>query len=93
MEYAGYIKRINKMSFEANTNLLDIEAEHKNDIKAPELAASKASLASIESRTSTANAALCAWKASNTPAPIKASPSQNQTTSDTGANQAKQAYR
>ena len=66
--YTGYIKRINKMTFEAN----DIEAELWNDIEAPKLAA---------------------FKTSNTPVPLKASPSQNQTTSYTEANQAKQAYR
>ena len=81
------------MTFEANGNLLDIEAEHGNNIEAPKLAAFKTSLASIEGRTSTANTNLCAWKASNTAVPIKASPSQNQTTIDTGANQAEQAYR
>ena len=78
------------MTFEANGNLLDIEAEHGNNIEAPELAAFKTSLANIEGRTSTANTALCAWKDLNTKVPIKASPSQNQTTGDTGANQAKQ---
>ena len=60
------------MTFEANGNLLDIEAELWNDIEAPKLAA---------------------FKTSNTPVPLKASPSQNQTTSYTEANQAKQAYR
>ena len=93
IEHTGYIKRINEMTFEANGNLLDIEAEHGNDIEAPKLAAFKTSLASIEGRTSTANTNLCAWQASNIAVPIKASPSQNETTSDTGANQAEQAYR
>ena len=50
-------------------------------------------MASIEDRTSTANANLCSGKASNTAVSIKVSQLQNQTTSDTGANQAKQAYR
>ena len=70
--YTGYIKRINKMTFEANGNLLDIEAELWNNIEAPKLTA---------------------FKTSNTPVPLKSSPSQNQTTSYTEANQAKQAYR
>ena len=81
------------MTLEANGNLLDIKAEHGNDIEAPELAAFKTSLANIEGRTATANTALWAWKASNTQAPIKASLSQNQTTGDTRTDQAKQAYR
>ena len=54
------------MTFKANGNLLDIEAEHGNDIKATELAAFRTSLTNIEGKTSTANADLCAWKASNT---------------------------
>ena len=36
---------------------------------------------------------LAAFKTSNTPVPLRASPSQNQTTTYTEANQAKQAYR
>ena len=65
------------MTFEANSNLLDIEAEHGKNIEAQKLAAFKTSLASNEGRMSTANANLCAWKASNTPVTIKSSPSQN----------------
>ena len=45
IEHTGYIKRINEMTFEANGNLLDIKAEHGNDIEAPELVAFKTSLA------------------------------------------------
>ena len=45
-------------------------------------------MANIETRTSTSNAALYAWKVTNTPAPIKASPSQSKATSDTGTKQA-----
>ena len=59
LEYTDTIKRINELTFEANTNLLDIEAEHGNDIEAPKLAAFKTSLANIESRTSAAKTNLC----------------------------------
>ena len=34
LEYTDTIKRINELKFEANTNLLDIEAKHGNDIRA-----------------------------------------------------------
>ena len=44
MECTEYIKRINEMDFESNSNLLDIESEHKNNIEATELATFKASL-------------------------------------------------
>ena len=74
MKCTDYIKRINQLYFEATRN-------------PTELAAFKASMANNETRTSTSNAALYAWKVTNTPA------SQSQVTSDTGANQAKQAYR
>ena len=40
IEHTGYIKWINKMTFEANRNLLDIEAEHGDDIKAPKITGS-----------------------------------------------------
>ena len=56
IECNGYIKRINEMTLEANGNLLDIKAEHGNDIEAPELAASRTSLANIEGRTAAAYA-------------------------------------
>ena len=81
------------MTLEANTNLLDIKAEHGNDIESPELADFRTSFANIEGRTAAANTTLWAWKASKTEAPIKASLSQNQTTGDTGADQAKQAFK
>ena len=96
MQCTDYIRRINELDFEANNNLLTIEAEFKNDIDPVELADFKTSMANIESRTSAADTSLCAWKVANTQAPINASPAQSQFTSDTGANQAnqaKQAYR
>ena len=78
----------------SNANLLDIEAEHGNNIKDPKLAAFRTSLANIEGRTAVAHATLWAWKASNTQAPIETSSmSQNQTTGDTAAYQEKQAYK
>ena len=91
MECTDYIKRINKLYFEATINLLDIGSEYKDNIDPTELAAFKASMANIETKTSTSNAALYAWKVNKTPATIKASPSQSQATSDTGTIQAKQA--
>ena len=93
MQCTNYVRRINELDFEANNDLLTIEKMFKNNIDPVELAEFKTSMANIESRTSAADTSLCAWKVANTQAPIKASPSQSQTTSDTGANQAKQAYR
>ena len=49
-----YIKRINELYLEATRN-------------PTELAAFKASMANNETRTSTSNAALYAWKVTNTP--------------------------
>ena len=64
--HEGYIKRINELTLEANTDLLDIEANYENDIKATELKNFKASLYNIECETSAAYTDLCTWKASNT---------------------------
>ena len=77
------------MTLEANANLLDIEAEHRNDIEAPKLAAFRTSLTNIVGRTAEAYTTLWAWTASNTKAPIEANVSQNQT----AVYQAKQAKR
>ena len=88
MECTDYIKRFNELYFEATSNLLDIGSEYKNDIDPTELAACKASMANIETKTSISNAALYTWKVTNSPAPIKASPSQSQATSNIGTNQA-----
>ena len=60
MECTDYIKRINELNLEVTSNLLDIESEYKDDIDSTELAAFKASMANIESRTSTSNASLYA---------------------------------
>ena len=49
--HEGYIKRINELTLEANTDLLDIEANNKNDIEAKELENFKASLYNIERET------------------------------------------
>ena len=50
MEHADYIKRINDLTFEANNNLLDIEAEHVDNIKATELVAFRTSLTNVEDK-------------------------------------------
>ena len=82
MECTGYIKRINEMDFEANSNFLDIESEHKNNIDATELAAFKASLASIQTRTSSSNAALYACKVTNIPvSQLPSKPAHHKTSS------------
>ena len=60
IEYDEYTMRIHKLILVANGNFLEIEAEHRNDIEAAELAAFRTSLALIEHRISVANAAL-AW--------------------------------
>ena len=92
-EYNGYIKRINEQTFEANTNFLDIKAEHGNDVDATKLAAFRTSITNIERRASPIYAELCTWKASNTKAPIKVSPALNQTSGDTRIIQDKKAHR
>ena len=53
MEHADFIKRINDLTFEANNNLLDIEAEHVDDTKATQLAAFRTSLNNVEDKMST----------------------------------------
>ena len=63
------IKRIKKLTLEANTDLLDIEADYKNDIDATELENFKASLYNIERETYAAYTDMCIWKASNTSPP------------------------
>ena len=68
--YEGYIKRINELTLEANTDLLDIKADYENDIEATELENFKASLYNIERKTSAAYTDLCTWKASNTRPPF-----------------------
>ena len=57
-----YIRRLNEMTLDANTDLLDIEADYGNDIDATELEAFKLSLYNIERETSTIYNDLCAWK-------------------------------
>ena len=53
MEHTDYIKRINDMTFEANNNLLYIEAEHMDHIKATELAVFRTSITNVEDKMST----------------------------------------
>ena len=52
LEHAEYIKRINDLTLEANTNLLDIEAEYKDNIDATEFDDFRVSITNIERRTS-----------------------------------------
>ena len=62
IEHTGYIQRINDLTFEANTKLLDIETKHRKDIKDAELTALRASLTNIKRKKSKAYTALRAWK-------------------------------
>ena len=64
--HSEYIERINDLTFKANASLLEIEAEHRSDIDATDLATFRTSLTSIEHNTSTAYTALYGWKALNT---------------------------
>ena len=57
-----HIRMLNEAILNANTDLLDIEADHKNSIGAAELEALKISLYDIERETSTAYNDLCTWK-------------------------------
>ena len=54
IEHADYVKRINDLTFEANTNLLDIEIKQGSNIEAAKLTALRASLNNIELKMSTA---------------------------------------
>ena len=54
------------MTLEANTDLLDIKAKYKNNIKATELEDLKTSLCNIERETSAIYNDLCTWKAPDT---------------------------
>ena len=83
LEHTDNINRINDLTLETNTDFLDIEVEHKDDIDATELDGFRTSMANMECRTSTIFMDLCTWKASNTKAPVKASPSLNQASGDT----------
>ena len=60
IEYTDYIKRINELYFEATSSLLTIGSEQRNDIEPTELTTFKSSMANIETKTSTSNAALYA---------------------------------
>ena len=51
--YEGNLKRIREMTLKANTDLLDITADHESDIDATELENFKTALQDIERGTST----------------------------------------
>ena len=53
IERTEQIEKINELTSEANTNLIDNEAEHGNDIEATELATFRTTLTNIEGKTST----------------------------------------
>ena len=61
-----YIRRLNKLTLDASTDLLDIEADLGNDVDATELKDFKASLHDIERDMSAVYNDLCTWKAHNT---------------------------
>ena len=63
-EYTDTINRINGLTFEENTSMLDIKAEHGSDIDTSKLADFRTSLTNIESRTSATNTNLLTWQAS-----------------------------
>ena len=56
--HSEYIEIINDLTFKATTSLLEIEAKHRNDIDATELATFRTSLTNIEHKTSTDYTAL-----------------------------------
>ena len=68
-----YIKRIQELTQQANTDISDIEANHRKDIFSTELKTLKTSLHHIEHETSTVYSDLCTWKASQTRPPAGAS--------------------
>ena len=47
------LKKINELLSEANTNLTDIETEHRDDIETSKLATFRTTLTNIKSKTST----------------------------------------
>ena len=61
------IRALNEAILSATTDLLDIEADHKNSIGSTELENLKISLYNIESKTSAAYNDLCTWKARTRP--------------------------
>ena len=63
-EYNKCINKICKLLTEANATLLEIKSEHREDIKASELAALGTSLTTIEHKMAMADDALCDWKTS-----------------------------
>ena len=64
LERDGHIKRINDMTLEANTDLLDIRADHKDNIDATEINDFRISITNIERRTTAIYTGLCIWKTS-----------------------------
>ena len=79
-EYTELIKKIDEIALKANTNILDMEAKYRNNIKTPELLTLRTSLTSIEDRIAAAYTTLRAWTASNTETPIEANVSQTRFT-------------
>ena len=69
--HKDYIGRLNELTLDANTYLLDIEADYGNDIDTTGLDDFKASLYNIERKTSAVYNDLCTWKASNTRPPAR----------------------
>ena len=80
--YEGNLKRIREMTLEANTDLLDITADHESDIDATELENFKNALQDIERGTSTVYRDLCTWKASSNRPQVRPHHTPNSTSSD-----------
>ena len=73
------------MTLEANTDLLEIGDEYKDNIDATEINDFRISITNIERRTSTIFIDLCTWKASNTSTPSKDLHTSNGVDPDTDA--------
>ena len=63
--YREYIKRIEELQLDANTDLMEIKAKHADDIEAKELKDFETTLHKIKRKISAAHNTLCKWK--NTP--------------------------
>ena len=70
--YGEYIRRIKELILEANTDISDIKANHRQ-IFVWEFKHLKTSLYNIERKTSAVYSDLCTWKASHTKSPAAAS--------------------
>ena len=87
--HADYIKRINSLTYEANTYFFDIVAECGDDIITTELDDFRISILNIERRKFATQTELCTWKTSQT----KASPPLNQASGDTITTQDKEDHK